>query len=94
MSSTSRIPMSPVSRRGFLRAGLATLGTAALPTPFAVRDALAAAAEDERMLKITGHEVKNASEFRKWLIAHAKEFGLDPKELSKKGALKNKKKKK
>jgi len=57
MSSTSRRRTKPISRRSLLRTGLATLGTVALPTPFGVRDALAAAAEDERTLKITGHEV-------------------------------------
>jgi hypothetical protein len=33
--------------------------------------------------KLTGQEFKNATEFRKWLIANAEELGLDPRKLSK-----------
>jgi hypothetical protein len=32
---------------------------------------------------LTGQEFKNATKFRAWLEAHAKELGLDPKKLSK-----------
>ncbi|MEN8150018.1 MAG: hypothetical protein ABFS86_09355 [Planctomycetota bacterium] len=33
--------------------------------------------------KMTGQEFKDATSFRKWLIAHAEELGLDPKALTK-----------
>ncbi|MHC4470664.1 MAG: HEAT repeat domain-containing protein [Planctomycetota bacterium] len=33
--------------------------------------------------KLTGQRFKNATKFRAWLVAHAKEYGLDPKKLSK-----------
>lgn len=33
--------------------------------------------------KITGQEFEDATKFRVWLIAHAEDYGLDPRELSK-----------
>ena len=38
---------------------------------------------EKTVKKLTGEKFKNATEFRKWLIANAKSLGLDPRKLSK-----------
>jgi hypothetical protein len=38
---------------------------------------------EKTVKKLTGEKFKNATEFRKWLVANARSLGLDPRKLSK-----------